>query len=360
MYNNSTSLIMLYNVIILTTFLILSYKFQVTNSLIRTVNKCEIRFPIELSLSPQATFIKKTKTKEIEQLKQNITILGDDHVVTQYLKHGNKPYGSTINVNFTKSILNRYKTVSVIAEYNKKSKTGFILGMPPPEIVGGVLRDSGAKAIICSMEKKNGGTTVEEFQRFCKEQYKARNFMPGSLPIVWNELIIDEIQIILASAVGASAITIDPEMTDDLSHLIKSSRDHKLEPIILIKNIEEAELAIKAGATTFCLRASSDEEFVSLKSQLPTSSEFVYIAKLRAEIDFSIYTEIDTSWLLRDHGFHCVWPSPEAIYATGLADVYSNILALKAKASRQFLSPRQFLMDRQKEGAKEFLGNIYF
>ena len=80
----------------------------------------------------------------------------------------------------------------------------------------------------------------------------------------------------------------------------------------------------------------------------------------RPKADFSLYAEIDTTWVLRDHDFNFVWPSPEAVYATGMGDIYSSILAMRSKASRIFLSPRQFLMDRKKEGAQEYLGDILY
>jgi hypothetical protein len=55
-----------------------------------------------------------------------------------------------------------------------------------------------------------------------------------------------------------------------------------------------------------------------------------------------------------------VWPSPDAIYATGISDIYPTVLAMRAKTGRKFMSPRQFLMDRKKEGAEEFLGDILY
>ena len=84
------------------------------------------------------------------------------------------------------------------------------------------------------------------------------------------------------------------------------------------------------------------------------------MAKLRPEEDFPIYQEIDLAWTLRDSGFTAIWPSPEAIYGTGMLDIYPNVMAMRAKASREFLSPRQFLLDRKKEGATEYLGDILY
>eukprot|EP01035_Chromulina_nebulosa_P019977 gene19977-25946_t len=247
-----------------------------------------------------------------------------------------------------------------MAEYNRKVKTGFIMGLPPPEIMGGLLRDAGAKAIVVSMEKKTGGTSIEEFYRLCREQYSARKFTPGPISIVWNDYIVDDIQIAYAAALGAAAVTLDINIVENLPDTIKTCYKYNLEPIVLIKNLEEAAAAINAGATVICMRMLDEKGFIELKNKLPSDPKFVYIAKLRNELEFSIYTEIDTAWVLRDEGFHCVWPSPEALYGTTISDIYSNVIAMKAKAGRKFLSPRQFLMDRLKEGAQEYLGDILY
>lgn len=314
-----------------------------------------------LAMSTSAsTIIRKNKLKEIENLKANISSQSD-HVISRFLSTGEQPYGVSNPIPFIKSVVNRYNTVSVMAEYNKKARTGFILGLPPPEIMGGLLRDAGAKAIIVSLDKRFGGTTVEEFYRLCKEQNQARLFNPGPIPIVWNDYIVDDIQIVQAAAYGAAALTLDPEvLAGDLEQKVNVCRKYKVEPIVLIKSLEEGNAAISAGAKVLCLRNLNCDQFLDLRSRLPNATDLVYIARLRAEVDFSIYSEIDVSWVLRDFGFNCVWPSPEALYATTVSDIYANVMALKAKASREFLSPRQFLMDRNREGAKEFLGNIYF
>jgi hypothetical protein len=63
-----------------------------------------------------------------------------------------------------------------------------------------------------------------------------------------------------------------------------------------------------------------------------------------------MYAEIDTTWILRDNKFNFVWPSPEAVFTSGMSDIYGVVFAMRSKASSKFLSPRQFLMDRKKEG----------
>jgi hypothetical protein len=258
---------------------------------------------------------------------------------------------------------NRFNSVTVIVEYNKKAETGFMVGMPMPEIMGGVLRDSGAKGIVVAMDSRLGGATPDEFLRFAVEQARARIFLPGPLPIIWNDLVIDKVQIAYAAALGGAAVTLFPELVDSLPDMVQYCEDMRIEPIIMVKNIDEINLAIDSGAKCLCFHGLDQKQLIALKQQCPSSDkrpDLMYIARFRAESDFSSYFEIDMAWVLRDHGFHTVWPSPEAVFTQGMSDIYPTISALKSKASSQFLSPRQFLMDRKKEGATEFLGDILY
>jgi hypothetical protein len=133
--------------------------------------------------------------------------------------------------------------------------------------------------------------------------------------------------------------------------------------VVLAASAAEAAVALAAGARCLCLHSLGDEELVECKKAVvaaaPVGAESLcFFARIRPQEDFPIYHEIDLSWHLRDNGFAGVWPSPEAVYGTGMPDIYQNIAAMSAKASRTFLSPRQFMMDRKKEGATEYLGNI--
>jgi indole-3-glycerol phosphate synthase len=311
-------------------------------------------------VSPLSNLIRKAKLKETENFKQSIDIEGDSHYVKQFIDKKERPAGVGEPTNFKKSITNRYNTLSVMPEYNKKAKTGFIAGMQPPEIIGGVLRDSGAKAIVVSMDKKSGGTTTEEFVRFCKEQNKARKFSPGPISIVWNDFIVDKVQVLQAAALGASAVVLYPDFTDDLNSLVAACRQYEVEPVVLVKTESDVDSALTAGSSVLFIHSLDEAGILDLRSRIKVDESVLMCAKLRAEIDFSVYSEIDTAWVLRDNGFSCVWPSPEAIFGTGMGDIYGNILAMKSKASGKFLSPRQFLMDRNKEGAKEYLGDILY
>lgn len=141
------------------------------------------------------SLIKKTKIKEIGELKKILEVEGESNAVNKYMNDKIRPTGVGNPIPLKRAISTHHNSVSVITEYNKKSKTGFIIGMPPPEIMGGVLRDAGAKAIIVSMDKRSGGVTTEEFMRFAKEQTRARIFTPPPIPVIWNDYIVDPLQV---------------------------------------------------------------------------------------------------------------------------------------------------------------------
>ena len=100
--------------------------------------------------SAAATLIRKSKTKENDKLREQVQA-NPEHVVNRFLRDGSRPLGILDPVDFYKTCFKQHDSVTIMPEYNKKTKTGFIAGMPPPEIMGGVLRDAGAKAIVASL-----------------------------------------------------------------------------------------------------------------------------------------------------------------------------------------------------------------
>ena len=102
------------------------------------------------AVSTATILIRKSKLKENDKLMEEIR-QNPQHAISKFLLDGTRPEGILAPVDFYTSAFLRYDSVSVMPEYNKKTKTGFIAGMPPPEIMGGVLRDSGARAIVVSM-----------------------------------------------------------------------------------------------------------------------------------------------------------------------------------------------------------------
>lgn len=317
-----------------------------------------------MSSSP-SLLVKKGKQKALDEVRKEIEKQGEDHIITKFVKRRERPDGIIPHPNFYNGIKNKFNTLSILVEYNKKAKTGFIIGMPPPEIMGGVIRDAGARAVVVAMDSRLGGVTPDLFLRFAKEQARARIQIPGPISLVWSDLVVDKLQVEYAAALGAAAITLYPEFVENLKDFVDTANQLDVEPIVMIKNVADGIAAVAAGARILCLHSLGESELVSIKKQLAAKLEsdrpdILYVARFRPEGEYSSYYEIDLAWVLRDEGFHAVWPSPEAVFTTGMTDAYNVVSALRAKASRQFLSPRQYMMDRKKEGATEYLGDILY
>eukprot|EP01039_Chlorochromonas_danica_P003238 gene3238-3548_t len=318
-----------------------------------------------LSFNPATIALtKRGKKKAIEAIYKDMEEQGDQHVITRFLKTGERPFQVDAPIPFYDSVRHPQGTLSVVAEYNKKAKSGFYLGLPPAEILGGVLREAGARAVIASVDQRNGGVTYEDFRKLTREQSRSLQMLPGPIPVVWNDIVIDPIQISYAAALGGAAIVLQPELLDDFPAAVAHCLQLKVEPIILCHTVEQCQEAIAVkGVRCLCLQAAKEEEFLVLRKALPSYKDrpdLCFIARLQSAQDFTNYEEIDTAWLLRDHDYNSIWPSPEAIFGNDMADVYSTIQAMRAKAARDFLSPRQFMMERKKEGATEYLGDILY
>lgn len=321
--------------------------------------------------------IKKAKMKEINKIQ---TALDDNDNtdptimrLKEYIKTKElSTYIGSKHEDFYTSVVDRYDTLNVIPNYEKKTKTGFILGIPNPDIMSGVLRDAGSRSIVVSMDPRAGGVDSEEFARFTREQQRAGTFIPGPIPVVWHDFIVHPLQITLAASCGAAAITLSPELLENdgsnLKEQIELCKSLNVEPAIFVKSESDVQLALNAGARVVILNNVEIKEALHIKKAFNPErvvrdslyNDIVWGARLRPVGEFSNVEEIDMAWELRDNGFHFVWPSMEALYAMGMEDVYSTIMAMKSKASKEFISPRQFLMDRKKEGAKEYLGDILF
>lgn len=95
--------------------------------------------------SSAALLVRKGKMKEVVALQANMTAAGDSHPINQFLNDGTRPFGVGKPVDFFNSTASRFQSISVLPEFSKKAKTGFVLDLPPPEILGGVLRDAGSR-----------------------------------------------------------------------------------------------------------------------------------------------------------------------------------------------------------------------
>jgi hypothetical protein len=285
-----------------------------------------------------------------------------DHEISIFLASGARP----VNIGDPPSFIDKIKlvpnTMHILGEVNHKAKTGFTVGLPPPEVIGGIFRDAATLGLIVSLDKRVGGATFSDFKRFTAEQYKARKEFPPPIPIIWNDYIVDEVQIHHAACYGAGGAIIYPDMCgENFDTILKCALQYKVEPIIMIKNADEANQAIIAGARILCIHTLDDIKTCMLRESLLISYPDIFVgSRLRALQTFSAYTEIESSWYLRDGKVNFVWPSPESLFAYSISDIYSTIIAMKSKASKEYISARRFLMNRPNEGSTEYLGDILY
>ena len=277
-------------------------------------------------VSKAQILMKKKKIQEVQLVKDEIFDGGQEHPVNVFLKTGDRGAQIKNPINFFNHT-NVISTgcLSVLSEYNKKTETGFITGMPPPEIMGGVLRDAGSRAIIISMDKRSGGSSCEDFKRFAIEQSRAKMYMPSPLPLVWHDFVVDAVQISQAASLGASAITLYPDFTDstistdstegekrerggggggnDLESLVRHAKSLDVEPIGMADSVYNAKIALDAGIRCVCLYLMSEKELVEAREELPDTTScgqpIMYSGRLRPETDYSSYAEIDSAWVLR-------------------------------------------------------------
>lgn len=84
---------------------------------------------------------------------------------------------------------------------------------------------------------------------------KARN--SSTLPLLAKEFVLDEVQLEVAAHFGASLVLLIVRCLEQaqLQHLVASSRELGMEPLVEVFTEAEAERAIKAGATSIGVNA---------------------------------------------------------------------------------------------------------
>jgi indole-3-glycerol phosphate synthase len=85
--------------------------------------------------------------------------------------------------------------LSVIAEYRRKMRSGFIKDPLEPELLSPLYRTGGASAVVISTDKNTGGCSASDVVKVISEQKSAAGDFPGPLPCILRDLIVDEFQI---------------------------------------------------------------------------------------------------------------------------------------------------------------------
>jgi len=270
------------------------------------------------------------------------------------------------------SLTRRKGTITVIAEYKRtmSDKSGGgdrISDVFEPDLLSPQFREYGASAIAVMADERMGGCTYQDLKAFVEEQRRARTEVPGPLPVINNDLIVDELQIARTAAYGADAcvltygVVVSGGEGGELVNLLKASKAAGLETIVAISSRDEAQGAIDAGARMICVVNAVDGVDAKVEAiadlQVPEGQQVCTIASILARSDNQLQ-EVEEAWAIRDKGFNAAWVG-EALYKAGMDAIEhpgSIIRSMKSKSSLKWASPKAY--SGRGEGAREYLGDI--
>jgi len=287
-----------------------------------------------------------------------------DDVMEQYKKIKAYETLDTAKTGPLQQILTKRKgTITVIAEYKRKIENGgFIDEVFDPEILSASFREFGASGIAVMADERMGGCTYKDLADFIEEQRRAKNEVPGSVMIINNDLIVDEVQIARSAAMGAKAVTISLETVGPEKTLlfITAAQAVDLESIVSVSSKEQAQQAVDLGARIISIVNvdGAEAKFDCIDGlSVPEEQKVCTIANIAALSDKSM-GEIEEAWMCRDKGFNCAWVS-DALYKSGMDPSEhpgAIIKSMTAKSSVKWASPKA--RSGKGEGAREYLGDI--
>ncbi|KAL7539332.1 hypothetical protein ACHAXR_010597 [Thalassiosira sp. AJA248-18] len=331
--------------------------------------------PIARPLSPSTTsstslgaigvFLRKAKEADVRKYCEEGP---PDSVLAllKQIKDANSDDDDATNneVGEVQSLLTKRKgTITVIAEYKRKLEgSGFLDEILPPELLSPVFREFGAAAVAVLADDRTGGCSYDDIVTMVEEQEEARGEVPGPLPVISSDLIVDEIQIAQAADAGAQAVTVTFGVVgaEKVTQFIKDAKALGLEVIVNVGSAEEAQGAVDAGASIISVGGmdGADNKYAAIESlSVPEGRSICTIANILAK-DNKALEEVEEAWVCRDKGFNCVWVS-DALYKSGIDPTEhpgAIISSMKSKASVKYASPKA--RSGKGEGAREYLGDI--
>jgi indole-3-glycerol phosphate synthase len=324
------------------------------------------------SLEAIGVFVRKAKEADVRQYCQDGP---SDSVlaVLQQIKDGRGTAEASSATGPLQTALTKRKgTISIIPEYKRNQEgSGYLSSIPPPRILSPVFREFGATAVAVLTDERTGGCTYDDLVDVVEEQQEAMGEVPGPLPVICSDLIVDEIQIARAKDAGAAAIVVTYNVVggEKVAQFIKDAKIVGMETIVQISNAEEAQGAVEAGASILSVVgvAGADAKYSVIENVVSSSSSndddddtarpICTIANILAK-DNKALEEVEEAWMCRDKGFNCVWVS-DALYKSGNDPVEhpgAIISSMRAKSSVKYASPKA--RSGKGEGAREYLGDI--
>jgi len=270
------------------------------------------------------------------------------------------------------SLTKRKGTITVIAEYKRKLAvgTGYIDEeiIFSPQSMSPTFREFGASATAIMADERMGGCTYDDLDTVVKEQQTARGDMPGPIPVINSDLIVDELQIARSAVLGVDAVVVTYGVveggSEKVDFLIRCAYAVGMEVIVKVTDVVEAQGAVDVGARILWVEGvgegggSVDEMSDAVKDLVvPNEDKVCTIANILAN-DNKQLEEVEEAWLCRDKGFNAVWVS-DALYKQGndpTEHAGAIIQSMTAKSSVKWASAKA--KSGKGEGATEYLGDI--
>jgi indole-3-glycerol phosphate synthase len=318
-----------------------------------------------------AALVKKAKLAELQTYIQNGV---PDSIMQKYKQLQEAATTTTTKESSNKmgpvqDMLTRRKgTITIITEYKRKlsetNTTKQISELYDPEIVSPVFREYGATAVSVLADERMGGCGYDVLEYFIEEQRRAQSQVPGPLPILNGDVIVDEIQIARSADMGVAGIVLSYELVgaENLAKFLSAAEALHLESIVAVNSLEQAQHAIDLGARMIRIDGNEEDEKIQILNQINDNNDATVtkIATVLAQLDPGLSLEIEQAWKFRDAGFHAVWVG-EALYKAGTDPSNAGhpgavIRAMKSKSSLKWASP--MARTGRGEGAREYLGDI--
>ncbi|CAM9113391.1 unnamed protein product [Phaeothamnion confervicola] len=249
------------------------------------------------------------------------------------------------------------RTLSVVAEYRRVLKSGFVNGVLEPELFSPMFRDGGAAAVAISIDKNTGGCTLDDIRKVAKEQSYAKGSFPGPLPIIARDVTVSEFQACEAKAAGAESITLSISLVgkERCQELLNFAWHIGMEPIVQVTSEEEAANAVAMGATVVAVVGKTPGKALEVREKIPAEVFAAVHVDRRSDEGLE---EIEDCWILRDAGFNVIWAS-EILYKGGQGQSESVVAIIKAiRTKASVLYGRARGLSGKGEGAKEYLGTL--
>lgn len=286
----------------------------------------------------------------VTALRAEVEAAGDAHAVSKALANKGS---ATVEAELVGELRKPPGTIAIIAagaQATAVSMGGYDLD--DPVYLSAQFREGGATAALVDLRP---GEMLREsaLRDTAAEQQTALGEFPGPLPILARGDFIDEMQLAQVAADGATAVLLSLHLNgeEQTGVLMAAAMALGLESVVRVGTDEEAQAAVRLGATAVCIGDAGLRRANELRETLPSGVVSV------CDVPLDDKEAVRNVWRVRDTGFDAVILSGCLMHTVTRerAPPAAVLKAMRSKGSAQFGHGMQL---GRFEGAKETLGEI--